>query len=96
VDMSMFHSSPTSKIWHTSTLHDVHYDGAKPQSCVVEIFCTTGGQSLLSLAGTMEKSFSLNFKRYNLTIRVVNFCKTFWTCSYSSLGQDPTIKSAKK
>jgi hypothetical protein len=44
----------------------------------------------------MEKSFSLNFKRYNLTIRVVNFCKTFWTCSYSSLGQDPTIKSAKK
>jgi hypothetical protein len=74
----------------------VHYDGAKPQSCVVEKFCTTGGQSLLSLLGTMEKSFSLNFKRYNLTIRPVNFYETFWTCSCSSLGQDVTIKSAKK
>jgi hypothetical protein len=74
----------------------VHYDGAKPQSCLVENFCTMGGQSLLSLLGTVEKNFSLNFKRYNLTIRAVNFCKTFWTCSCSSLGQDLTVKSAKK
>jgi hypothetical protein len=42
--LSMFHSSPTSKIWHTSTKHDVHYDGAKPQSCIVENLCTKGGQ----------------------------------------------------
>jgi hypothetical protein len=44
----------------------------------------------------VEKNFSLNFKRYNLTIRVVNFCETFWTCSCSSLWQDLTVKSAKK
>jgi hypothetical protein len=74
----------------------VHYDGAKPQSCVVENFCTTGGQSLLSLPGTVEKNFSSLFKRYNLTIRVVNFCETFWTCSCSSLGQDLMVKCEKK
>jgi hypothetical protein len=73
----------------------VHYDGAKPQSCVVEIFCTTGGQSLLSLLGTVEKKFSFHFKRYNLIIRAVNFCETFWTCSCSSLGRDLMVKSAK-
>jgi hypothetical protein len=27
---------------------------------------------------------------------VVNFCKTFCTCSPSSLGQDLTVKNAKK
>jgi hypothetical protein len=73
-----------------------HYDGAKPQSCIVEKICTTGGQSLLSLPGTVEKNFSSHFKHYNLTIRAVNFCETFWTCSCSSLGQDLTVKSAKK
>jgi hypothetical protein len=91
----MFHSSSTSKIWHTSTSHDVHYDGAKPQSCIVENFCTTGGQSLLSLPGTVEKNFSLNFKCYHLTILAVNFCETFWTCYCSSLGQDLMVRSAK-
>jgi hypothetical protein len=65
----------------------VRYDGAKPQSCVVENFCTMGGQSLLSLPGTMENSFSLNFRHYNLTIR--------WDL-FSSLVQDPMVKSAKK
>jgi hypothetical protein len=95
VDLSMFHSSSTSKIWHTSTYHDVHY-GAKPQSCIVEKYCTTGSQSLLSLPGTLKKNFSSHFKRYNLTIRAVNFCETFWTCSYSSLRQDLVVKSAKK
>jgi hypothetical protein len=74
----------------------VHYDGAKPQSCVVEIFCTTGGQRFAVPAGLSGKKISLNFKRYNLTIHAVNFCKTFWTFSYSSLGQDLMIKSAKK
>jgi hypothetical protein len=44
----------------------------------------------------VEKNFSSHFKRYNLTIRAVNFCETFWTCSCSSLGQDLTVKSAKK
>jgi hypothetical protein len=44
----------------------------------------------------VEKNFSLNFKRYNLTIRVVNFCETFWTCYCSSLGQDLKVKSSKK
>jgi hypothetical protein len=44
----------------------------------------------------VEKNFSSRFKRYNLTIHAVNFCETFWTCSCSSLGQDLTVKSAKK
>jgi hypothetical protein len=74
----------------------VHYDGAKSQNCIVENFCTTGGQNLLSLPGTMEKKFSFNFKCYNLTIRAVNFCETFCTCSLSILGQDPMVESAKK
>jgi hypothetical protein len=73
----------------------VHYDGAKPQNCVVEIFCTTGGQSLLSLLGTVEKNFYFHFKRYNVTIRAVKCHKTFCTCSPSSLVQDPTVESAK-
>jgi hypothetical protein len=75
----MFHSSSTSKIWHTSTQHDVYYDGAKPQNCIVENFCATGGQSLMSLAGIVEKNFSSNFKHYNLTICVVNSRETFCT-----------------
>jgi hypothetical protein len=62
------------------------------QNCIVEIFCATGGQSLLSLPGTVEKTFSFHFKRYNLTIREVNFFETFCTCSPSSLGQDPMAK----
>jgi hypothetical protein len=73
----------------------VHYNGAKAQSCIVQKICTTGGQSLLFLPGTMEKNFSFNFKRYNLTIRGVNFRKTFCAYSLSSLGQDPTLKSEK-
>jgi hypothetical protein len=55
----------------------VHYDGAKPQSYIVENFCTMGGQSLLFLPGTVEKNFSSHFKHYNLTICTVNFCETF-------------------
>jgi hypothetical protein len=74
----------------------VHYDGAKPQNCVVEFFCTTGGQSLLSLPGTVEFFFSFHFKRYNLTIRAVKCRETFCTCSPTSLVQDPTVKSTKK
>jgi hypothetical protein len=73
----------------------VHYDGAKPQNCLVENFCTTGGQSLLSLPGTVEKNFSFHFKRYNLTTRVVKCRKKFCTCFPSSLVQDPMVKSAK-
>jgi hypothetical protein len=73
----------------------VHYDGAKSQNCIVEKFCTTGGQSLLSLLGTVEKNFSFHFKRYNLTIRVVKFFEFFFTCSLSSLVQDPTVKIPK-
>jgi hypothetical protein len=55
----------------------VHDNGAKPQNCIVENLCTTGGQSLLSLLGTIEKNFSFHFKRHNLTICVVNGHKTF-------------------
>jgi hypothetical protein len=73
----------------------VHYDGAKPQNCIVENFCTTGGQILLSLLGTVEFFIFFNFKRYNLTIRVVKCRETFYTCSPSSLVQDPTVESAK-
>jgi hypothetical protein len=32
------------------------------QSCIVQNFCTTGGQSLLSLSGTSKKYFSFYFK----------------------------------
>jgi hypothetical protein len=74
----------------------VHQDGAKPQNCVVKKFCTTGGPSLLSLPGTLEKNFSFYFKRYNLTIRAIKCCETFCTCSSSSLVQDPIVESAKK
>jgi hypothetical protein len=35
----------------------VHYNGAKDHNCVVQNFCAKGGQSLLSLLGTMEKTF---------------------------------------
>jgi hypothetical protein len=59
-------------------------------------FALRAVKGLLSLPGTMEKNFSLNFKRYNLTICAVNFCETLWTCSYSSLGQDLKVKSAIK
>jgi hypothetical protein len=47
------------------------------QKLKVQKICTTGGQSLLSLLGTVEKNFSFHFKRYNLTIHVVNFFETF-------------------
>jgi hypothetical protein len=96
VHLSMFHSSSTSKIWHTSTSHDVHDNGAKAQSCVVQKICTMGGQSLLSLSGTVEKDFSFHFKHYNLTIRAVKCRKTFCTCSPSSLVQDLAVESEKK
>jgi hypothetical protein len=35
-------------------------------------------------------------KKNSFPIRAVNFCKTFCTCSPSSLGQDLTVKNAKK
>jgi hypothetical protein len=35
-------------------------------------------------------------KKISSPIRVVNFCKTFFTYSPSSLGQDITIKKFKK
>jgi hypothetical protein len=47
---------------------------------------TKNGQ-LLSLPCTREKNVSF-------PIHVVNFCKTFCTCSPSSLGQDLTVKNA--
>jgi hypothetical protein len=47
------------------------------------------------LLGTRENNFSFHFKCNYLTIRAVKFCEFFCTCSPSSLGQDPTIESAK-
>jgi hypothetical protein len=44
---------------------------------MVQKFCSTGSQSLLSLLGTSKKNFSFHFKCYNLTIRAVNFFETF-------------------
>jgi hypothetical protein len=73
----------------------VHDNGAKAQSCVVQNFCTMGGQSLLSLPGTSKRNFSFHFKRYNLTIRTVKFFEIFYTCFPSSLVQDPTVKISK-
>jgi hypothetical protein len=75
--LSMFHSSPTSKIWYTSTEHDVHLHGAKPQNCVVQIFCTKRGQTLLFLSGTRVINFSFRLKHYNLTIYAVSFAQLF-------------------
>ena len=86
VRLSMFHSSSTSKIWYTCTKHDLHWDGAKAQSCVVQDFCTNGTQSLLSLSSKVEKNFSFHFKRYNVTICAVNFSKKKFTCSPSIIG----------
>jgi hypothetical protein len=74
----------------------VQYNGAKPQNYIVEKFCTTGGQSLLSLQGTSKKNFTFNFKRNYLTIHAINFFETFCTCSSSSLGQDPIVEIPKK
>ena len=91
--LSMFHSSLTLKILYTSTLHDVHWDGAKPQNCVIQKICTKGGQILLSLLGTREKNFSFHFKRYNLTIYVVNFLKFF--AHVLLVVQDLTVKINK-
>jgi hypothetical protein len=39
-----------------------------------------------------KKSFFFHLKRYNLTIRVINFFETFCTYSLSSLGQDLMVK----
>jgi hypothetical protein len=46
----------------------------------------------MSLPGTRENNFSFHFKRNYLTIRAVKFCEIFFTCSPSSLGQDPTVE----
>jgi hypothetical protein len=54
-----------------------------------------GRQTLLSLLGTRKKNFSFHFKRNYLIIRAVKFCEFFCICSPGSLGQDPTIESAK-
>jgi uncharacterized membrane protein len=35
----------------------VHWDGAKPQNCVVQKFCTKVSQTLLFVLGTKKKSF---------------------------------------
>jgi hypothetical protein len=48
------------------------------------------------LPGIGEKNFSLNFKRYYLIIRVVNFCETFCTCSPSLHFSLKVKKSEKK
>jgi hypothetical protein len=73
----------------------VHYDGVKAQSSIVQKFCTSSGQSLLSMPGTSKKNFSFHFKRYNLTIHAVNFFEIFCTCSPTSLVQDPMVKIPK-
>jgi hypothetical protein len=56
--------------------------------CQETCFFAKNGQ-LLSLLGMREKNFSF-------PIRAVNFCKTFCTCSPSSLRQDLMVKNAKK
>jgi hypothetical protein len=47
-----------------------------------------GGQSLLSLPGTVEKNFSFHFKRNYLRIRAVKCRETFYTCFPSTLHTD--------
>jgi hypothetical protein len=74
----------------------VHWDGAKPQNSVIQIFCTKGGQILLYLPSTREKSFSFHFKCYNLTIHAVNFCETFCTCYPRARFYDWKCKKVKR
>jgi hypothetical protein len=45
--------------------------------------------------GHEGKNFFFHFKRCNLTICVVNFCKTFSTCSHNSLAQALIVKVQK-
>jgi hypothetical protein len=45
--------------------------------------------------GQRVKKLFFPLQCYNLTIRAVKFCKTFCTCSSSSIGQDPTVESIK-
>jgi hypothetical protein len=63
----------------------------------MEFFCILlqCKQSLLSLPCTSKKNVSFHFKRYNLTIRAVNFFETFCACSLSSLGQDPWARNGR-
>jgi hypothetical protein len=65
-------------------------------------------KGLLSLPDTKEKNFSLNFKRYNLTIRAVNFRETsvsiktqilrnLWgICKNTQLGSNPSLNKVSK
>jgi hypothetical protein len=63
-------------------------NGLSFQKLLQETCFFVKNRQLLSLPGTMEKNFSF-------LIRAINFCKTFCTCSPSSLGQDLTVKNAK-
>jgi hypothetical protein len=74
----------------------VHYDGAKAQSCIVQKNLHHKQSKSAVLVGHSGKNFSFYFKRYNLTIRAVNFFGTFCTSSPNSLEQDPLVKIPKK
>jgi hypothetical protein len=74
----------------------MHWDSGEHQVCVVQTNFSKGGQTPLSLPGVREKKFLTTSNIYNLTIRMVKFCETFYTCSFSSLKQDTTAESAKK
>jgi hypothetical protein len=52
-------------------------------------FCSESSQTLLSLVpyrAQWKKTFFLQFKRYNLTICLINFHQKICTCSPRSLG----------
>jgi hypothetical protein len=72
----------------------VHSHGAKPQNCLVQNFCTKGGQTLQSLPGSRKEFYFFHFKHYNLIVHAVNVSETFCACSPSVLGQDLTVKIA--
>jgi hypothetical protein len=70
----------------------VHYNGAKAQSCIVQKFAPWAVKVCYPCRA---QQFSFHFKHYNLAIRVVNLIEIFYTCSPSSLVQDPTVKILK-
>jgi hypothetical protein len=57
VNLSMFHSSSTYKIWHTSIQHDVHYNDTKPQNCIMKNFVPRAVKVCCPFRAQWKKTF---------------------------------------
>jgi hypothetical protein len=71
--LTMLHLFPTSKIFFTKTSHSTRYESQKPPHYVVQVFHANGSQSLLTMLGKVQKTFSSSFKCYNLKIYGIRF-----------------------